>query len=118
MEDKKEIPLDQVLPKEERKPDMIHKGSINYEIKWFGNQAQIVIHDMSYEHRVVIMHQAEEDLRTLIHQMKVNPKGIKDNFTTAEKAGIMKARYMMEKFLVKFLNAVWVRMHKKQQKRR
>ncbi len=108
--------VEELLPPPPRIPDHSYKGCINYEINWFGNQAEVKIFDMTYEHRVAIMHQAHEDFVVLLHQMKTNPKGIKDHFTTTEKAGIMKTRFMLEKFLMKFLNAVWARMHEQNAK--
>ena len=95
-----------------RTPDKVHKGCINYEIQWFGNQALVIIPDITYEDRVAITWQSLEDMTVFIQQLKTNPNAIKEKFTVVEKAAIFKARYMMEKFLIRFLNAVYLRMFK------
>lgn len=91
-------------------PDKEHRGCINYTIKWRDGKAYFDIENITYEDRCVIMYQAHEDLEVLLANMKYNPEKIKEHFTMSEKAGIQKARFMLDKFLLMYLRPVVAKM--------
>jgi hypothetical protein len=95
------------MVKEPIKPDRIHKGVINFEIRWYGKQAHIVVDEPDFHKRVVMLHQVYEDLGVLVQSMRDKPKEVKKNFTTSDRASVIKSRYLIDKFINSYLGRIW-----------
>ncbi len=97
--------------KEPIKPDSIHKGSINFEIHWYGNQAHIIIEDLDFYKRVAMLYQVEQDLGILVDNMRTEPKKVKSNFTSVDKASTIRAKHLIGKFINSYLINIWNKEH-------
>lgn len=95
------------LTKEPIKPDSVHKGTINFEIRWYGKQAHIIIDEPDLYKRAAMLHQVHVDLGILLDNMRTNPKEIKKNFTSTDKTSVIKSRYLIDKFINSYLGRIW-----------
>lgn len=100
-------------PKQIIKPDSVHKGSIDYEIRWYGKQAQIVVtnSENNFHARVAMLHQVHVDLGILLENIKNEPKKVKAHFANTDKTRVIHARFLIDKFVTSYLNRIWFEDH-------
>lgn len=96
------------LPKPLPEPDLVHHGNIPYKIEWRGTVAHITIGEvpLSLNDKVAMMYNIMGDFDVLISNIKHDKDNMKKNFTQSDKAGISKARFIMDKFIKRFLGAI------------
>lgn len=100
-------------PKKPEAPklDSIYKGSINFEIRWYGNQAEIVVEDPDFYKRAAMLQQIHLDMGNLLEEMKNRPKKEKGGFDENEKRRVISARHLLDKFINSYLGNIWMHEH-------
>ena len=92
-------------------PDRVHKGSIEFEIRWYGNQAEIIVKEPDLYKRAAMLQHVHSDLSNLLINMKDQPKSVQKKFTTEEKRRVISAKNLMDKFINAYLNNIWAYEH-------
>lgn len=89
-------------------PEFVHRGSIPYRIEWRDKKAHICVEsNLSFNDRIFIMYVVQADFNDLIESIRLKKNNIDRQFTNDEKRGISKARFMIDKFLNRFLGIVY-----------
>lgn len=88
------------------KPDKVYSGQIMYTIEQYGTESRVSILNQGMRDKIAMYHSVYQDLVTLEESFKKNPKGVKKNFAQIDRQRITGARFIVEKFINRFLNTI------------